>query len=133
MAKNDWQSLTKLTGDKEIVVERVQILADQIHIEGNFELPPLAKLTNEEQIFVASFVRAHGSIKEMERLFGISYPTVKSRLNTVSRKLGFLDVEQSTASIDQSKNILDELESGKISVEDAVARLKNREGAHDSA
>ena len=63
-----------------------------IAIEGEFDLPPLSSLTAEEQVFVAAFVKCHGSIKQMEKLFGISYPTVKNRLNALGNKLDFVDV-----------------------------------------
>ncbi|HQL24170.1 MAG TPA: DUF2089 family protein, partial [candidate division Zixibacteria bacterium] len=73
---HEWQELTRLTGDKEVIVERVRLVVEGIALEGEFELPPLAKLTAEDQLFVAAFVRSHGSIKKMEEVFGISYPTV---------------------------------------------------------
>ena len=84
---SDWQELTKLTGGKAIVVERVRLAESGIGIDGAFELPPLAKLTGEDQVFVAVFVRCHGSIKQMEQVFGISYPTVKNRLRAIVGKL----------------------------------------------
>ena len=76
----DWQELTQLTRGQKIVVERVRIPEKNMAIEGSFELPQLARLQLEDQVFIVAFVRSHGSIKEMERVFGISYPTVKSRL-----------------------------------------------------
>jgi len=75
---NDWQALTKLTGGTPLQVERVRILSTGIAIEGQFDLPPLAQLPAEDQIFVAAFVRCHGSIKQMEQYFGVSYPTIKN-------------------------------------------------------
>ena len=42
----------------------------------------------DDQVFIGAFVRSHGSIKEMERLFGVSYPTIKNRLNRLSQALG---------------------------------------------
>ena len=75
----DWQELTKLTQGAALVVERVRL--GDIAIEGAFELPQLARLTLEDQVFVAAFLKSHGSIKEMEQVFGVSYPAVKARLN----------------------------------------------------
>ncbi|MBN2200310.1 MAG: DUF2089 family protein, partial [Candidatus Aminicenantes bacterium] len=86
----DWQELTKITRGAPISVERVRLKDTGIVVEGSFELPHLARLTMEDQIFVIAFVRSHGSIKEMERLFGISYPTVKNRLNAISGRLEFV-------------------------------------------
>ena len=79
-----WQELTKLCGSSSVTVERVRLNDGEIAIEGSFELPPLARLSGEDQIFVIAFLRSHGFIKEKERIFGISYPTVKNRLNRVS-------------------------------------------------
>ena len=79
----DWQALTRLTSGRPLRIERVRLTDADIAIEGPFELPPLAQLSAEDQVFVAAFVRAHGSIKEMEKLFGVSYPTIKNRLNRI--------------------------------------------------
>ena len=56
-------------------------------MEGQIELSPLDQLAPEDQAFVMAFVRHHGSIKKMEELFGISYPTVKNRLNAIAARL----------------------------------------------
>jgi hypothetical protein len=69
---HDWQQLTDLTQNKEITIERIKVVESGISIEGNFELPPLARLNMEDQIFVAAFVKSHGSIKDMEELYGVS-------------------------------------------------------------
>jgi len=86
----EWQELTRMTQGAAIVVERVRLVADDIAIEGSFELPPLACLAAEDQVFAAAFIRSHGSIKQMEQLFGVSYPTIKNRLNRIGEQLGFV-------------------------------------------
>src|SRR5579862_5367359 len=92
MAK-DWQTLTRLTGAAPIEIERVRIPETDVTIEGRFELPPMARLTGEDQIFVAAFIRCHGSIKQMEKYFGVSYPTIKNRLNRIGALLPFAEIE----------------------------------------
>src|SRR5215469_8542316 len=87
----DWQELTQLTQGRELVVERVRLADRDIAIEGSFELPQLAKLSPEDQVFVTAFVRSHGSIKEMERVFGVSYPTIKARLTRIADSLDFVE------------------------------------------
>jgi hypothetical protein len=109
-----------MTGDDTVKIERVRLAGSGIVIEGDFELPPLARLAMEDQVFVAAFVRSHGSIKQMEKLFGVSYPTIKSRLNRISERLGFVDISIA----EESTDVLDQLERGEISVKDAVGRLK---------
>jgi hypothetical protein len=109
------------------MVERARLQESGIAVEGSFELPPLAKLDFEDQVFVSAFVKAHGSIKEMERLFGVSYPTVKSRLNAIGEKLGFLDVAVSTdnpAPPPSRTEILEKLDRGEISAKEALEWLK---------
>ena len=85
----DWLELTKLTGEAPFIVERVRLADKQIRIEGEFDLPPLARLSTEDQVFVMAFVRSDGSIKELERIFGISYPTVKNRLARIASQFEF--------------------------------------------
>ena len=115
----DWHELTKLTGGAPVVVQRVRLSDSDTAIEGEFDLPPLARLAAEDQIFVMAFVRSHGSIKEMERVFGISYPTVKNRLNRISQQFALLDVEAAPARTE----VLELLEQGEISPDEAIERL----------
>lgn len=122
MAK-DWQELTKISRGGPLLVERVRLLESDIALEGSFELPPLARLTLEDQIFITAFVRSHGSIKDMEELFGISYPTVKNRLNRISHMLEFVDINPP---LPQSE-ILEQLERGELSVDEAVKKLRGEQ------
>jgi hypothetical protein len=127
----DWQELTKLTAGEPMVVERVRLPDKGVAIEGEFILPPLAQLPAEDQVFVMAFVRAHGSIKEMERTFGISYPTVKNRLNRISG--GFNLVEISAAPTEPEvvlsdlarSEVLAQLERGEITADEAIERLSS--------
>ena len=80
----DWKDLTAMTGARAHAGRARAAAGDRRRDRGRFELPPLAQLPFEEQVFVAAFVKSHGSIKEMERLFGVSYPTIKNRLNRIS-------------------------------------------------
>jgi len=118
MAK-EWHELTKMTGGKEITVERVRLVNSDIAIEGSFMLPPLANLSAEDQVFVMAFICCHGSIKEMEEMFGISYPTVKNRINRIARQLKFVEVVK----VSSQEEVVEELERGEISVEEAIKRL----------
>src|SRR5881409_2607054 len=92
--RNDWQELTKLVGQARFEVDRVRQIDTGVTIEGPFTLPPLAQLPAEDQVFVAAFVRCHGSIKQMEKYFGVSYPTIKNRLNKIGSQLSFVEIEQ---------------------------------------
>ena len=119
-APRDWQELTRLTSGAPIVVERVRLAGKDIAIEGAFELPELARLAAEDQVFVAAFVRSHGSIKEMEQVFGVSYPTIKARLNRIAASLSFVETDPAPP----SRDVLDRLKAGEIDVQAAIRELE---------
>ena len=116
----DWQELTKLTQGQPIMVERVRLPDKDIAIEGRFELPQLARLNLEDQVFIIAFVRCHGSIKEMEQIFGVSYPTIKSRLNRIGNSLEFVDTNPAPSEVE----ILDRLERREIDAQEAIQALE---------
>jgi hypothetical protein len=120
--KQDWQALTELTQGRPIVVERVRLPDRGIAIEGAFELPKLAQLAAEDQVFVAAFVRSHGSIKEMEQVFGVSYPTVKARLNRIAAALEMVETDPRPT----RGEVLERLNRGEITADEAVAELEGR-------
>ena len=119
-ASKDWQELTQLTQGKRILVERVCLVDKDIAIEGSFELPQLARLSADDQIFITAFVRSHGSIKEMERIFGVSYPTIKSRLTRIADSLEFVETNPTPSKAE----ILERLQQGKITAEDAIREME---------
>jgi hypothetical protein len=116
----DWQELSQLTYGQRIMVERVRIAEKDIAIEGSFELPQLARLPLEDQIFITAFVRSHGSIKEMERIFGVSYPTIKSRLTRIADSLEFVETNPTPS----KSEILERLRQGRISAEEAIREME---------
>jgi hypothetical protein len=103
-----------------MIVERVRLPDLDIAVEGSFDLPQLARLSLEDQVFVTAFVRCHGSIKEMERIFGVSYPTVKSRLNRIAAGLDFVDSDPTPSRVE----ILDRLRTGDITTQEAIVQLE---------
>jgi hypothetical protein len=125
---HDWQELTRLTGGQPFVIERVRLTGKDIAIEGAFALPTLARLSAEDQVFVAAFVRGHGSIKEMEQVFGVSYPTIKNRLARIAEGLQFVEITPPPAEPPMSapgrSEVLDRLARGEISAQDAIAELE---------
>ena len=114
----DWQELTHLTQGQPLTIERVR--TRDIAIEGSFELPQLARLNLEDQVFITAFVRSHGSIKEMEQTFGVSYPTIKARLNRIAKSLDFVDTNPAPSRSD----VLDRLKRGEITAQDAIQELE---------
>ena len=125
----DWQELTQLTRGEPVVIERVRLAEKDIAIEGSFELPELARLPWEDQVFIAAFVRSHGSIKEMEQVFGVSYPTIKNRLNKIGSQLSFVEIEQGPDADQPAQDagaVLDRLSRGELTVAQALERLKEK-------
>lgn len=87
-------------------------------LDGAFEVSPLGKLSPDDQAFVIAFVRHHGSLKKMENIFGISYPTVKNRLNAIA---GTLDKNFESPS--PNLYVLEQLSRGELTVEEALEKL----------
>jgi len=126
---NDWQELTKLVGEARFEVDRVRLIDTGVTIEGPFTLPPLAQLPAEDQVFVAAFVRCHGSIKQMEKYFGVSYPTIKNRLNKIGNQLSFVEIDQgpeSESPMRTRSDVLDRLSRGELTVAQALEQLKEK-------
>ena len=119
---SSWYDLTSLTRSKEFAVTKVKLKDTGIYIEGEFDLPPLARLSDEDQVFIAHFIRTHGSIKEMEQAFGVSYPTIKSRLNKIGGQLQFVEIK----SLPEREEILGQLERGEITAKEATEKLRRR-------
>jgi hypothetical protein len=117
---SDWQDLLRIAQGGAMVVERVRLPDKQIAIEGEFTLPELARLTLEDQVFIVAFLRSHGSIKEMEQTFGVSYPTIKARLNRISGQLQFVETDPSPSRAE----ILARLKGGEITAEEAIRALE---------
>lgn len=120
--KHDWQQLMNISGGRTVVIEKVYIPELDIHVEGEFAMPEIMTLSSDDQIFAARFIKSGGSIKEMEKIFGISYPTVKNRLKGIASALGGMDIELETR--EPVKSLLDQLERGEISVDEALEGLK---------
>src|SRR6476620_2418268 len=118
----DWKDLTRMTEGARLVVERVRVPNTGVAIEGAFDLPPLAQLALEDQVFVAAFVKSHGSIKEMEQVFGVSYPTVKARLNRIAAMLEMVETDPQPS----RSEVLERLKAGEITADQAVAELEGR-------
>src|SRR5207253_3424255 len=116
----EWQEVTRLTQGEPVRVERVRVMRTGVAIEGSFELPQLARLSIEDQVFVIAFVRSHGSIKEMERTFGVSYPTIKSRLNRIANSLEFVDTDPAPS----RSEVLQRLKRGEITAPEAIRELE---------
>ena len=124
----EWQVLSKLGAGSAVEILRARLVEQDVVVEGPFELPPLARLSSEDQTFVAAFVRCHGSIKQMEQLFGVSYPTIKNRLNRIGALLPFVEVApEPEPALPSTSELLTRLERGEMSVAEVLDQLRQKE------
>jgi len=109
-------------------VTELQCPSCHTKILGNFDLCKFCKLPAEQKAFAEIFIKNRGNIREVERELGISYPTVRSRLEALIRALGYptdpdqADYDESVA--EQRKQVLDRLARGEISADQAARMLK---------
>jgi hypothetical protein len=121
---SDWQDLLRIAQGGPLVIERVRLPEKQIAVEGSFTLPELARLSLEDQVFVTAFLRSHGSIKDMEQTFGVSYPTIKARLNRIAGLLEFVETDPAPSGSEAGTEVLERLNSGEITATEAIQALE---------
>ena len=105
-------------------VVRLECQACGTRLEGDFTLGRFHALGAEQLEFLETFIRARGNFKDVERELGISYPTVRSRLDAVIRALGFPSQVEPDRGAERRKEILRELAEGKIAPDDAATLLE---------
>lgn len=113
----------------ELEVSRVHCPSCDTTIDGRFTGGPFAHLTAEHLDFIVTFVRCEGRINRMEQELGLSYPTIRNRLLEVIRALGFEPGKEEPVEVSAEKrnSVLEDLESGKISADDAMRMLRGEE------
>lgn len=109
--------------DNELTVVRLKCDSCDTVIENNFRLSKFDYLSEEDLYFTETFIRCRGNIKEVEKELGISYPTVRSRLDSIIKKLGY-ETESFEQKSKKKEEILRALEIGEITAEQAIEQLK---------
>jgi hypothetical protein len=110
-------------GGSDFILERIRCTDCGTAVEGSFTGGKLGSLPTEHQDFIEVFVRCRGNIKDVEKVLGISYPTVKSRLNRAVQALGY----GKPIPAQRKKEILKALEREEISPQDALRALEEGE------
>lgn len=115
--------------DSDLVVTRLYCVNCDTTIEGHFtaEHTPFGHLSPEQMQFLLTFVRCEGRLNRMEDEMNLSYPTLRSRLNEIVRALGYEPGKEDVPIVltaDDRREILERLEQGEISWEEAQARLR---------
>lgn len=108
---------------ERLEVSRLSCPACALQLEGRFELPELLRLDRDDLDFVLEFVRASGSLKDMCKQRGLSYPTIRNRLDDIIAKLS-AKPEKGDKLEARRRKILDAIASGSLSVKEATAKLK---------
>ncbi len=114
---------------ESLVVDRYHCDTCDTTIQGRFENGALPGLSAEQVEFVKMFVRCEGKITRMEAELGLSYPTIRSRLQDVIRAMGYETRKEAggEAGADSRRDVLDKLDAGKISPEEALNALRGEE------
>ncbi len=96
-------------------------------IEGSYTFSGLAQLSTEQLFFVETFIRCEGKFNRMEKEFGLSYPTLRSRLHDIIRALGYTVGEAPAAPISEEERarILDRIAQGELTAEEAMSLLES--------
>jgi hypothetical protein len=105
----------------ELRVSELTCSKCRIVLKGDFQGCDFCNLSEEDQDFTKAFLKTHGSIKEVEKELGISYPTVKNRLNQIISKLGLGTKE--SLNKEERLEILDRLEKGELTLQQALSLL----------
>ena len=109
---------------ESLQVVRLECRGCGTSLEGSFALGRFHELAPEQLEFLGTFIRCRGNFKDVERELGISYPTVRARLDAVIRALGFPSQAEPDRDSERRKEILRELAEGRIAPDDAAALLE---------
>lgn len=113
----------------EVAVTRIHCQECDTTIESRFDAGPFRQLTREQLEFVEVFIRCEGKFTRMGDELDLSYPTMRNRLHEIIRALGYEPggaEDTSGLSEDERKNILEDLDKGLISAEEAMLLLQEK-------
>jgi len=113
----------------ELTVTKLHCSSCDTSIEGRFTSGPFGHLSPEYVDFIVTFVRCEGKINRMEQELDLSYPTIRNRLHEVIRALGYEPGKEDVVEISMEKRnaVLEELEAGKISADEAMRMLRGED------
>ena len=107
-------------GGSDFTLERIRCIECGTAVEGSFRAGKLGSLPVEHQDFIEVFVRCRGNIKDVEKVLGVSYPTVRGKLDRVVQALGY----ETQVISNRKKEILKALERDEITPEEALRALE---------
>ena len=116
----------------ELAVTRLHCSTCGTTLEGEFSVGRFARLSRDQMALLESFLRSRGNLRDIERELGISYPTVRSRVESLVRALGFGPRSDDDTAADEPastpattrESILERLARHEITAEDAAAAIR---------
>jgi len=112
----------------ELYISELSSEESGITLRGKFEIPKYARLDPEQAHFLETFLRCRGMLNSVERELGISYPTLRSRLDALLDALDLPPIKDEPGirkeKMADRRKILDQLEKGEITPEEAKAKLR---------
>ena len=126
MARDDYMEIPRkcpLSGG-ELYVSELTCEESGVVIRGKFRLPQGATLDEDQQAFLKVFLRARGVISSVEKELGISYPTVRGRLDSLLDSMGLAPLKVDQKRQEKKRQILKELEEGKLTAAEAKKKMR---------
>ncbi|MBD3285964.1 DUF2089 family protein [candidate division WOR-3 bacterium] len=112
----------------ELYISELSCRECEVKIQGDFDIPLFSRLDDKEREFIVLFLRSRGSLRDVQRQLALSYPTVRNRLDALLAKMGIIT---SRPSDEEIADVLDRLEHGEVSAEDAIKMIRGQEEAQD--
>ena len=126
----------------QLIITECKCSACQLQMRGEFQSGQLSKLSDDELTFIKVFLTARGNLTEVERVLGISYPTIRNKLDEINNSLNHTDETaeirqnkisvvmepQTTSTEDSRKAILQQVADGRLSPAEAVQKLREVQG-----
>jgi len=113
----------------ELIATQLECRNCDTRIQGRFITGPFSGLSSEQLDFIELFIRNEGKITRMQDELGLSYPTIRNRLHEIIRDLGYEPGEEEVRLTEEERRqILEDLEQGKINYDDAIHMIKEKEG-----
>ena len=125
-----------------LIITECKCPACRLQMRGEFQSGQLSTLSDDQLTFIKVFMSARGNLTEVERVLGISYPTIRNKLDEINNVLNRTDETaetsqnksslvketKTTSSEDTRKDILQQVADGRLSPTEAVQKLREVQG-----
>ncbi len=115
-------------GGSSLIVTEVVCATCGTQVRSRYQPGPFSALDEEQQTFLLLFVRSRGNLKDVEKTLGVSYPTVRAKLDEIVQRLE-PPAAQSTPPANDRRSVLALVQSGQLSPDDALALLRTQSAA----